>query len=341
MDWIVVVDDDKTNLIQAGQILSEHNMRVTALKSGMALLDYVKTNRPDLILLDIRMPEMDGFETLEKLKAQLPPDEEIPVIFLTGNDSAESETHGLQLGAMDFIKKPFVAEVLVLRVKHTIELVRLQHNLSAEVEKKTEEVEKKAKEIEGLSIHVVQTLAEAIDAKDAYTKGHSGRVANYSREIARRYGYEKKRQTEIFMMALLHDVGKIGVPDAVINKPGRLTDEEFAMIKGHPGMGSRILEKIQEMPNLMTGAHWHHEHFDGSGYPDGLSGNDIPEEARIIAVADAYDAMTSRRSYRDVLEQSVVRGEIEKGKGTQFDPVFADIMLRMIDDDTEYKMREI
>ena len=142
------------------------------------------------------------------------------------------------------------------------------------------------------------------------------------------------------MMGLLHDVGKIGVPDAVINKPAKLTDEEFAMIKNHPAMGSRILKNIKEMPALATGARWHHEKYGGGGYPDGLSGNDIPEEARIIAVADAYDAMSSRRSYRDVLPQEVVRGEIEKGKGTQFDPKFADIMLSMIDEDTEYTMKE-
>lgn len=340
MDWVVVVDDDKSNLIQAGQILSENHIRVTALKSGTALLDFVKNSKPDLILLDIRMPEMDGFETLKRLKAQLPAEEQIPVIFLTGNDDPDSETKGLQLGAMDFIKKPFVAEVLVLRVKHTIELVRLQRDLSVEVAKKTEEVEKKAKENESLSIHVVQTLAEAIDAKDTYTNGHSGRVAYYAREIARRYGYDDKRLDEIFMIGLLHDVGKIGVPDAVINKPGRLTDEEFEIIKKHPEMGYHILEKIQEMPELTTGAHWHHERYDGTGYPDSLAGNAIPEEARIIAVADAYDAMTSRRSYRDILPQSAVREEIEKGKGSQFDPVFAEIMLKMIDDDTDYNMHE-
>ena len=333
MDWIVVVDNDKSTLIQAGQILSNHDMRVTALRSGRALLEYVKENTPDLILLDIRMPEMDGFETLERLKQQPAPAREIPVIFLTGNDSPESETHGLRLGAMDFIRKPFVADVLVLRVRHTIELVRLQRDLAAEVEKK-------AKENENLSFHLVQTLAEAIDAKDKYTNGHSGRVADYSREIAARFGYDAKRQDEIYMMGLLHDVGKIGVPDKVINKPGKLTEEEFAKIKKHPEKGSHILEKITEMPKLMIGARWHHEHYDGSGYPDGLAGEEIPEEARIIAVADAYDAMTSHRSYRGMLEQAEVRKEIENGKGTQFDPVFADIMLTMIDDDKEYNMKE-
>ena len=149
-----------------------------------------------------------------------------------------------------------------------------------------------------------------------------------------------QQQNDIYMMGLLHDVGKIGIPDAVINKPARLTDEEFEIIKNHPVMGARILKNIREMPKLATGARWHHERYAGGGYPDGLSGEDIPEEARIIAVADAYDAMTSRRSYRDVMSQEHVRGEIEKGRGTQFDPRFADIMLAMIDEDTEYNMRE-
>lgn len=333
-DWVVVVDDDIMNLKMAGRILSTNNMRVTALKSGQALLDYIKENEtPDLILLDINMPGMDGFETLKKLREQEVGQEEIPVIFLTANDDEDSETRGLSLGAMDFIKKPFVPEVLTLRVRHIIDLIRLQRNLSQEVEKKTEENEK-------LFMHVVHSLADAIDAKDTYTNGHSGRVAKYSKEIARRYGYSEKAQGDIYMMGLLHDVGKIGVPDAVINKPAKLTDEEFAMIKNHPAMGSRILKNIKEMPALATGARWHHEKYGGGGYPDGLSGNDIPEEARIIAVADAYDAMSSRRSYRDVLPQEVVRDEIEKGKGTQFDPKFADIMLSMIDEDTEYTLKE-
>ncbi len=333
-DWVVVVDDDVLNLRMAGHILSKNNMRVTALKSGQALLDYLKENEsPDLILLDIRMPGMDGFETLEKLREQEMGKDEIPVIFLTANDDEESETKGLSLGAMDFIKKPFVPEVLTLRVRHIIDLIRLQRNLAQEVDKKTEENER-------LFIHVVHSLADAIDAKDTYTNGHSGRVAKYSKEIARRYGYSEKAQADIYMMGLLHDVGKIGVPDAVINKPGKLSDEEFEMIKNHPVMGARILKNIKEMPSLAIGARWHHEKYGGGGYPDGLAGDRIPEEARIIAVADAYDAMSSIRSYRNVLPQEVVRAEIEKGKGTQFDPKFADIMIAMIDEDTEYKMKE-
>ena len=333
-NWVVVVDDDVTNLKMAGLILSRQHMRVTALKSGRALLEYIKDNKPDLILLDIRMPEMDGFETLRRLKQEIEPGQEIPVIFLTSDENSESEMKGLDLGAMDFIRKPFVPEVLILRVKHIIELVRLQKNLAEEVEIKTQENE-------NLSLRVVQTLAEAIDAKDTYTNGHSGRVAEYACEIARRFGYSRKQQDEIYMAGLLHDVGKIGVPDNVINKPGKLTDEEYAQIKIHPVLGERILKRIHERPKLAVVARWHHERCDGTGYPDGLSGTEIPEEARIIAVADAYDAMTSRRSYRGILPQETVRQEIERGKGTQFDSVFADLMLEIIAEDPDYKLREL
>ena len=330
---VVVVDDIKANLMAAGRILSDNGMDVTCVTSGVKLLECVKAERPDIILLDIYMPDMNGFETLEKLREMEEGKDEIPVIFLTGSEDFRSETKGLQLGAMDFIKKPFDPDVLTLRVRNTVELVRLQKELSFEVRKKS-------LENESLSFHVVQTLAEAIDAKDTYTNGHSTRVAQYSKEIARRYGYSKKDQDEIYMMGLLHDVGKIGVPDEVINKTARLTDEEFALIKEHPVIGFKILDKIKEMPRLQIGAHWHHERYDGKGYPDGLVGEQIPEEARIIAVADAYDAMTSYRSYRDVLPQKVVAEEISKGKGKQFDPVFADIMLEIISEDVVYGLRE-
>ena len=215
----------------------------------------------------------------------------------------------------------------------TDELVHLQRNLEDEVAKKTRENVR-------LSFHVVQTLAEAIDAKDAYTNGHSRRVAEYSMEIARRAGYDEEKCRRIYMTGLLHDVGKIGIPDSVINKPGRLTDEEFAVIKTHPDIGGRILDKIEELPALAIGARWHHERIDGKGYPDGLEGDQIPAAARIIAVADAYDAMTSNRSYRDVMPQAKVREQIEKGLGTQFDEKFGRIMLEMIDEDKDYKMRE-
>lgn len=234
-----------------------------------------------------------------------------------------------------------IITVFIMYQYHKSVLFEIDHTnkLNEEVARQTALVEEKRREIEKMSLHTIEALAAAIDAKDSYTNGHSGRVAEYAREISRRTGYTEERQNEIYMMGILHDVGKIGIPDFVINKPGRLTDEEYEIIKTHPTTGALILSKTKEMPRMTIGAHWHHERYDGRGYPDGLAGTAIPEEARIIAVADAYDAMTSRRSYRDVLLQETVRREIENGKGTQFDPHFADIMLQMIDEDSDYRLR--
>lgn len=338
-DWILVVDDDTSNLRMASRILGAEKMRVSCLKAGEDALAFLQDNRPDLILLDVHMPGMDGFETLASIRSDHET-ADIPVIFLTADDDSNTETRGLEAGAKDFIKKPFVPEVLLLRVRHTIDLFRLQTDLSHEVDKKTQEVLQQRERIERMSMQIVTALSGAIDAKDTYTNGHSTRVAEYSGEIAKRAGFTVKRQDDIYMMGLLHDVGKIGVPDSIINKPAKLTDEEYGMIKNHPVMGAKILENITEFPQLTVGARWHHERYDGKGYPDGIAGEDIPQEARIIAVADAYDAMSSRRSYRDVLAQEIVREEMEKGKGMQFDPVYAEIMLKMIEEDTEYQMRE-
>lgn len=332
---VVVVDDDAIILKQANLILTEAGFKVTCLKSGKLLLDYIAKNQVDILLLDIRMPDMDGFETIRALREWEKENshETVPVIYLTANDDLDSEAKGLSLGAMDYIRKPFSSEALKIRVRNLVDLISLQKDLHKEVAKKTAQ-------LESLSLHVVHTLAKTIDAKDAYTNGHSERVASYSREIARRYGYDEDMQEEVYVMGLLHDVGKIGVPDTVINKPGRLTDEEYDMIKTHPAVGAEILATVSEMPALVTGARWHHERYDGKGYPDGLKGEEIPEEARIIAVADAYDAMTSHRSYRDIIPQDHVKSEIEKGMGTQFDEKFARIMLEMIAEDTEYTMHE-
>lgn len=191
-----------------------------------------------------------------------------------------------------------------------------------------------------MSLQMVHTLANTIDAKDSYTNGHSTRVAEYSVMLAEKMGYTGERLERVQFAALLHDIGKIGVPVEIINKPARLTDEEYEIIKTHPVIGANILKEITEIPDISIGARYHHERYDGKGYPDHLKGQDIPENARIIGVADSYDAMTSTRSYRDVLPQEVVRKEIEKGKGPQFDPEIADIMLKLMDEDEDYKMHE-
>ncbi len=335
MDWVLIVDDDAQSRERTASILRKDGIKTTALASGREFFDYIEgmTILPDLILLDIFMPGMDGFETLEKLEYKTGSRDRIPVIFLTGNEDLATEKRALKAGAADYIRKPFPPEILTLRVRRMIEVDRLKKDLAREVDNNVRENMR-------LTLHVVQTLAEAIDAKDTYTNGHSGRVALYSREIAKRLGYDEAGQDEIYFIGLLHDVGKIGVPDWIINKTERLTDDEFAEIKKHPGMGNKILSRIKEMPKLSYGARWHHERYDGRGYPDGLKSTEIPVEARIIAVADAYDAMTSNRSYRGLMPQDKVRSEIEKGKGTQFDPDIADIMIDMIDEDKDYLMHE-
>jgi len=201
-------------------------------------------------------------------------------------------------------------------------------------------VELREDTVKELFIQTVTALSEAVDAKDRYTSGHSKRVADYAGKIAARMGKSKEEQEEIYRAGLLHDVGKIRIPAEIINKPGRLTDEEYNIIKIHPVTGYHILQGISEDSVIAIAAKYHHERYDGKGYPNGLSGENIPEVARILGVADAYDAMASNRSYRKSLPQEVVREEIEKGKGTQFDPQIADIMLQMMDEDTEYLMKE-
>lgn len=223
----------------------------------------------------------------------------------------------------------------------TIEnLDRLKEELEEMVEEDTRTLRTTEQQLRNLTLQMSYALTGAIDAKDRYTSGHSARVASYSRMLSARLGMNEDKQQEIYLMGLLHDVGKIGVSNKIINKPGKLTDEEYAAMKQHPVIGYKILSKITLMPEISTGARWHHERPDGRGYPDGLTAGDIPYEAQIIAVADSYDAMTSYRSYRGVMPQEAVREQVEKGKGTQFNPRIADCMLQLIDEDKEYRMHE-
>ncbi len=329
---IVITNDDPSDLEDMKRVLITKGFDVFACSSGEELLEHIADNRPNLMIIKADMKPVSGLETIVRIRKQGGAIRKIPVI-LIANDDPTIEQRGLELGVVDFIKMPISEEKLSLRVKNLLRMTILSDHMNQEVEKKTEENEQ-------LSIHIIQALAFAIDAKDKYTNGHSSRVAEYSKEIAARSGYSEKEQDEVYIIGLLHDVGKIGIPDAIINKKDKLTEEEYAVIKNHPVIGRQILDTIKEMPNLSNGARWHHERYDGKGYPDGLKGEEIPEIARIIAVADAYDAMTSYRSYRDTLPQDQVRAEIIRCRGTQFDPRLADIMVAMIDEDKEYQMRE-
>lgn len=227
------------------------------------------------------------------------------------------------------------------KAERVIKMEVFQKELKNKVDEKTVELRQQQKKLKEAYWQTVTALSEAVDAKDRYTSGHSRRVAEYSRVIAKRMGKSMLEQEMIYRAGLLHDVGKIRIPIDIINKPGKLTDEEYDLIKIHPVTGYHILKDISEHYDMATAAKYHHERYDGKGYPNGLHGENIPEMARILAVADSYDAMTSNRSYRKWLPQSVVRSEIEKGKGTQFDPDVADIMLQIIDEDKEYTLRQI
>lgn len=197
-----------------------------------------------------------------------------------------------------------------------------------------------ASQYKKLSEQSLLAITRAVEAKDLYTKGHSERVAKYSEMIARKMGYSDDDAKTLYIMALMHDVGKIGIPDAIINKPGALTNEEFKIIKSHPVIGADILKEVDAFEKISEIALNHHERVDGKGYPNGLTGNEISDEVAIVSVADAYDAMTSQRSYRDIMEQAEVRAEIKKGIGTQFKKQQAEAMLEIIDADKSYELHQ-
>lgn len=321
MKHILVVDDNKINLAIAKRELTE-KYQVTLVTSGFQALQFLEKKKPDLILLDIIMPEMDGKDTMKKIRAN---DEwaRIPIIFLTADSTPETEAECLALGADDFIAKPFVPMVMHRRISRIIELNELRYDLETQLELKTRQVEK-------VTLNSIMAIANTIDAKDKYTCGHSARVARCAEEIARRLNWSEEELQNLHYVALLHDIGKIGVPDSILNKPTRLSDSEFAIIKKHPITGSEILKDIKMLEHVEEGALYHHERWDGSGYPFGLSGEDIPLMARIVGVADAYDAMTSNRVYRPKLSNEAVLAEFEKCCGTQFDPTICKVFIEML-----------
>lgn len=226
------------------------------------------------------------------------------------------------------------------RNKHQEFMAQYRSDLEKEVSLKTESLTQAENRLAETLTQTVTSLMSMVDSKDRYTSGHSFRVACYSKMIAREMGKTKAEQDLIYVTSLLHDVGKIHVPDEILNKRGKLTGDEFQVVKLHPTTGYAMLSAITSIPEILYGARWHHERYDGKGYPDGLSGENIPEIARIIGVADSYDAMTSRRGYRDILPQQVVRDEFVRNAGTQFDPEAARVMIEIIDRDRDYHLRQ-
>ena len=328
---ILLVDDDPVNLKRAQLILAKEGYGIAATLSGKQALQFLEKNRPDIILLDINMPEMDGFEVLECIKAR---DEwkDIPVIFLTADNDQETEVRGLRAGALDFVTKPFMEDIVKQRVKHLVELDHLQKQLKEEVARQTAKAEERRKQVEEMSFQTVHALADAIDAKDSYTKGHSARVAEYSIALAEELGWTHDEINDLKYVALLHDIGKIGVPDAVLNKPGKLTEVEYSVIKSHTTTGAEILKSITTVVGAVQVARHHHERYDGTGYPDHLKGEDIPIMARVVCIADAYDAMNSKRIYRNSMSKDYIREELLKCSGTQFDPNMVEAFVKVLDE---------
>ncbi len=236
-----------------------------------------------------------------------------------------------------FMVRMYIHEIVENSRKEELDKKRL---LEQEVERKTRELREIQEQTEQMLSETIEALSNAVDAKDRYTSGHSRRVAEYARTLAERMGLDEAEKKQIYVAGLLHDVGKIRIPDEIINKAGKLTEEEFNYIKLHTIAGNHILKEISSIEEISAGAKYHHERYDGKGYPNGLEGENIPQIARIIGVADAYDAMASNRSYRKALPQYIVREEIVKGKGTQFDPMVAEHMIALIDEDKDYQMKQ-
>lgn len=321
MRKVLVIDDSRTILSIAKGELERDYQVITAL-SGDEGLFLLERFIPDLILLDLNMPGMDGKEVLRRIRAD-DKWKRIPVIFLTADTTPQTEEECLRLGADDYISKPFVSIVMRRRISRVIELYDLRNDLEAQLQEKTQQVE-------SATLNSIMVIANTIDAKDAYTAGHSFQVAQCAEEIAKNLGWDENKRLNLHYVALLHDVGKIGVPDAILNKPLALTKEEFDVIRRHPVMGGEILKDIRMIPHVGEGALYHHERYDGRGYPTGLKGKTIPEFARIITIADTYDAMNSRRVYRDKLPREKIIAEFERCNGAQFDPEFGQVFINML-----------
>ncbi len=309
----------------------ESAWNVLEYETGEDFLEAIKKDaEPAVVLLDIDMPAMNGLTVMEYMKhnERL---QEYPVIFITETQDKEIEFKCLKQGASDFISCPFNPEVIYQRVENVANQHQAYTAMVSEVSRTINHINDVAeKDDKKVTYQVLTSLSSTIDAKDYYTKGHSTRVAEYSLLIGREVGLPKKELETLYYGALLHDIGKIGVSDVILRKSSALDPLEYDIIKKHPTIGYNILKTITLMPEIAQCARWHHERYDGNGYPDGLHGTEIPLYARIIGVADAFDAMTSNRAYRKAMKIECARDELIANKNLQFDPYITDIMVHLI-----------
>lgn len=319
---ILVVDSTRATLRYMESILAD-TYYVSFAQSGLEALDAAKAEQPDLIILNVNMSGMDGFEVMEELQKDIET-ADIPVVLMMDDKDNESELKGLRAGAMDFIIMPFAPDILKTRVNHIMELGSLRRKLEGTIEKQKQQ-------ISNMSLQSMMTTAQMVDAKDRYAKGHSIRVAICAKAIAKRLNWSETEIEDLYYTALLHDIGKIAVEDSILNKAGTLTEEEYEAVKQHTSIGAEIVRNTTFIPGVANGVYYHHEHYDGKGY-FGLVGEKIPLAARIIAVADAYEAMSSDRSFRRKLSPEHIKKELIENRGTQFDPNIVDVFMKMLEE---------
>ena len=322
----LVVDDEPRLRRVLVRLLEGDGFVCREAGSGVEALQQLEREPVPLVISDLRMPEMDGVSLLREVVQRWP---ETAVIMVTAVAEVESAVACLQLGALDYLAKPFHLDDVRARVTQALDKRRLILENKSYQFHLEERVQVQARRIEELFLEGVHALVHALEAKDAYTRGHSVRVANYAVGIARELGFDEETANTIALGAELHDLGKIGVSEAVLHKPGKLSEAEYLHIMEHPAIGARILGPLlRDAPVAIAIVRSHHERLDGRGLPDGLMGDEIPPEVRAVSVADAFDAMTSARPYRPGLPVSRALQELEAGQGVQFDVRAVDAFRR-------------
>lgn len=344
---LLIVDDVNENLHALMNILREDYAIAAATNGEKALALARRAPPPDLILLDVVMPGMDGYEVCRRLKADAAT-RDIPVIFLTARTDEEDERHGLELGAVDYIAKPISAPIVQARVKTHLSLKATADFLRDKADFLEQEVAKRTDEVTAIQDVTILALASLAETRDSDTGNHIRRTQHYVKALACKLSTHPRfaaRLTDkaiatLFKSAPLHDIGKVGIPDRILLKPGRFTPEEFEIMKTHTTLGREALEHAERALGMRVGfltvakeiAYSHQEKWDGSGYPEGRAGEDIPLSARLMAVADVYDALISRRVYKEGMSPDAAAAIIAEGRGRHFDPDIVDAFLAVRDE---------
>lgn len=331
---ILIIDDEPSIVKVVTAILARAGYQhVHGLTDGLLAETTMRKLQPDLILLDLRMPNRDGLQVLDALVAEIPRSTYLPIVMLTGDDRPEIRAQALARGARDFLHKPFDRTEVLLRIQNLLETRGLHRRLEGQNRVLEERVKDRTLELEAAQLEVLHRLAGAGEYRDDDTGLHTARVAATAATLATAAGLQLREIDLLTRAAPLHDVGKIGIPDSVLLKPGKLTPEEMGIMRRHTIIGARILEGSRSslMQLAESVALRHHEKWDGSGYPDGIAGDKIPLPARIVAVCDVFDALSHARPYRPAWTVEATLAEIARLRGTHFDPWLADLFLSLED----------